>query len=139
MKKSQKNWEAGNLRGSQSELARRYSIPRQLQLLSKHKFAICFENTKTEDYYITEKLLIAKAAGCIPIYWGSDKCLELFDNNSFLYLEDDSIQGIDRLIAKIKFIDNNDKFYFEMKKRPLLTNETIEKFSKSNLLSKIRK
>ena len=116
-----------------------YNDPRQLQLLSKHKFAICFENTKTEDYYITEKLLIAKAAGCIPIYWGSNKCLELFDPNSFLYLEDDSIQGIDRLIAKIKLIDNNDKLYFEIKKRPLLTNETKEKFSKSNLMDKIKK
>lgn len=114
-----------------------YNDPRQLTLLSKHKFAICFENTKTDDYYITEKLLIAKAAGCIPIYWGSEKCLELFDSNSFLYLEEDTLQAMDKLVSKIRMIDNNDKLYFEMRKRPLLKPETIEKFSKSNLLKKI--
>lgn len=114
-----------------------YNDARQLQLLSKHKFVICFENTKTEDYYITEKLLIAKAAGCIPIYWGSSKCLELFDKNAFLYLEEDSIQGIEKLISKIKLIDTNPKLFFEIRKRPLLTKETIERFSKDILLKKI--
>ena len=98
---------------------------------------ICFENTKTDDYYITEKLLIAKAAGCIPIYWGTTKCLELFDKNAFLYLDDDTIHAMDKLISKIKMIDINDRLYLDMRRRPLLTKQTVEKFSKSNLINKI--
>ena len=88
-----------------------YNDERQLQLLSKHKFVICFENTKTEDYYITEKLLIAKAAGCVPIYWGTSKCFELFDKNAFLYLDGDNIESMDKLVSKIKMIDSNDKLF----------------------------
>jgi hypothetical protein len=114
-----------------------YNDPRQLQLLSNYKFMICFENVKTDDYYITEKLLIAKAAGCIPIYWGSHKCLELFDKNSFLYLEEDSIDGFAKLIQKIKLVDENIALYMSMRKKPLLTQQTIENFSKDKLMKKI--
>jgi hypothetical protein len=115
-----------------------YNDERQLQLLSKHKFVICFENTKTDDYYITEKLLIAKAAGCVPIYWGTSKCFELFDKNAFLYLDGDNIEAMDKLVSKIKMIDSNDKLFLEIRKRPLLTQETTEKFSKQGLLDKIK-
>ena len=96
------------------------------------------ENTKTEDYYITEKLLIAKAAGCVPIYWGTSKCFELFDKNAFLYLDGDNIESMDKLVSKIKMIDSNDKLFLEIRKRPLLTQETTEKFSKQGLLDKIK-
>lgn len=115
-----------------------YNDERQLQLLSKHKFVICFENTKTDDYYITEKLLIAKAAGCVPIYWGTSKCFELFDKNAFLYLDGDNIEAMDKLVSKIKMIDSNYKLFLEIRKRPLLTTETTEKFSKNVLLDKIK-
>jgi len=41
----------------------------KVKLLEKYKFNICFENSLT-DGYVTEKLLQAKIAGCIPIYYG---------------------------------------------------------------------
>ena len=37
-------------------------------VLKHYRFNICFENSITEGY-VTEKLLEAKAAGCIPIYY----------------------------------------------------------------------
>ena len=37
--------------------------------LSNHKFSLSFENSQAPGY-ITEKVLHAKMAGCIPLYWG---------------------------------------------------------------------
>lgn len=39
------------------------------EFLQGHKFNICFENSAAPGY-VTEKLLHAKLAGCVPIYWG---------------------------------------------------------------------
>ena len=45
----------------------------KIDLLSQYKFSICFENAKGNGY-VTEKLLHARVAGTIPIYWGSNYC-----------------------------------------------------------------
>ena len=38
-------------------------------VLSRYRFAICFENTVFPGY-LTEKLFDCLLAGCIPVYWG---------------------------------------------------------------------
>jgi hypothetical protein len=114
-----------------------YTDQRQLELLGRHKFVICFENTKTENYYITEKLMIAKASGTIPIYWGSKKCQELFNKNAFLYLEDESENGMMNLLQKIKLLDSNDKLYLMMRNTPLISDDIKNKFSKETIQNKI--
>jgi GR25 family glycosyltransferase involved in LPS biosynthesis len=116
-----------------------YNDQRQMELLSKHKFVICFENTKLDEYYITEKILIAKASGCVPIYWGSKKCLELFNPNSFLYLEDETPQSFKKLLNKIILLDKNSDLYLKIRNTPLINDEIKLRFDKSNLQSKINK
>jgi GR25 family glycosyltransferase involved in LPS biosynthesis len=114
-----------------------YNDERQLELLSKHKFVICFENTKLDENYVTEKILIAKAAGCVPIYWGSKKCLDMFHNNSFLYLEEESNEGLMKLLNKIILIDNVPELYLKIRNTPLVREEAQMQFIKSNLKSKM--
>ena len=107
-----------------------YTDERQLGLLGQHKFVICFENTKTDNYYITEKLMIAKASGSIPIYWGTKKCLELFNRNAFLYLEEESEKGFMNLMKKIQLIDSNDNLYLMMRNTPLISTDIKNRFDK---------
>jgi GR25 family glycosyltransferase involved in LPS biosynthesis len=114
-----------------------YNDEKQLELLGKHKFVICFENTKTDDYYITEKLLLAKASGCIPIYWGTRKCLEIFDANSFLYLQNETIEGFKALMNKIILIDKSKELFLKIRNTPLLKSEFRYKFQKSFMKEKI--
>lgn len=114
-----------------------YHDERQLTILGQHKFVICFENTKTDDYYITEKILLAKASGSIPIYWGTRKCLDLFNKNSFLYLDEESEEGFEKLLSKIKMLDNNNHLYLSIRNQPLLTNSVRNKFSTSVIQEKI--
>lgn len=40
-------------------------------VLSRYRFAICFENARGIDDYITEKLFDCLLAGAIPVYWGA--------------------------------------------------------------------
>lgn len=46
-------------------------IDRKLPVLSKYKFAFCYENAKEIRGYITEKIFDAFFAGCVPVYYGA--------------------------------------------------------------------
>ena len=60
----------------------------KIKLLKKVKFNLCFENDNTFGYH-TEKLIHAKIAGCIPIYWAnSDSVGSDFNIKSFLFISD---------------------------------------------------
>jgi GR25 family glycosyltransferase involved in LPS biosynthesis len=50
---------------------------------AEHKFTISFENAQSPGY-ITEKLLHAKMAGCVPLYWGDADTTSDFVPNSFI-------------------------------------------------------
>jgi len=52
---------------------------------SDHRFSISMENSQAPGY-ITEKVLHAKMAGCIPLYWGDKDTDSDFAPNSFINL-----------------------------------------------------
>jgi hypothetical protein len=109
----------------------------QIELIGKHKFALCFENSRNDDdYYITEKILNAKLSGAVPIYWGTSKCKDIFENDSFLFLEGNTIDDFKNLLNKIKILDNNDEKYLEMKNKPLIIPNKINHL-RSNYLKTI--
>ena len=47
-------------------------------------FQVVVENSKYE-YYFTEKIIDCFLTGVIPIYWGSSKVLDFFDENGILF------------------------------------------------------
>jgi hypothetical protein len=55
----------------------------KIELLKNFKYNICFENT-IKSGYVTEKLLEAKVAGCIPIYYGHEDVRKDFNTKSFI-------------------------------------------------------
>jgi hypothetical protein len=93
-----------------------------LQFLQQFKFNICFEN-KSKPYYLTEKLHNAWLGGCIPIYYGCPNVHTWLNKDAFLYLEDDSEEAMNRLIARIIELDNDDEKYMEMYRQPLIIGE----------------
>ena len=90
------------------------------EFLKDYKFCLCYENDISEGY-VTEKILHAKAAGCIPIYWGSSDVVTDFDPRGFIHITDPS-----ELIEKVKEIDTDDEKWLEMVKIPALTSEKLE-------------
>lgn len=86
--------------------------------ISRHKFMICFENTKMETYS-TEKIVNAYLAGVIPIYWSSHHIKNLFNHESMLFLEDETEESFQKLIEQVIILDNDDAKYLEFINRPI--------------------
>ena len=93
---------------------------------SKFQFCLVMENTYY-DGYITEKLLLAYAGGCLPIYYGTRDVFELFDPDSFVYYDINDPQPTLRLLDSLY---RNETAYLERMSRPILRNgnATIEKY-----------
>ena len=56
---------------------------KKFEFLRDYKFCLAYENSSCQGY-TTEKFLHAKAAGCIPIYWGDPKVDRDFDTKGFI-------------------------------------------------------
>jgi len=54
------------------------------EILSKYKFAICYENAKDISGYITEKIFDCFFAGCVPIYLGADNVTQYIPKECFI-------------------------------------------------------
>jgi hypothetical protein len=85
-------------------------------IISQYKFNMCLESSSHPGYH-TEKLLQAKIAGCIPIYWGAKTVSQDFNHKCFINLED--FDNTDSFIDYIKLIDNDDSLYLKMLSEPL--------------------
>jgi hypothetical protein len=93
--------------------------------ISQYKFSICFENSVSPfGGYYTEKLLHAKTAGNIPLYWADKKVENDFNKNCFLNLNDYS--DIESFIQKIIEVDSNKELYEQYFYNPLFTDNKIK-------------
>ena len=86
-------------------------VRNKMEFLAKYKFSICFENGK-EYGYGTEKLPQCFNSGSIPIYWGDDSMVEIYNNKSYIHIKDES--EFDEKIKYIMKIDQNDTLYNEI-------------------------
>ncbi len=59
-------------------------IESKVEVLKNYKFCICYENTKNMRGYISEKILDAFHAGCVPIYLGAPNISDYIPNNCFI-------------------------------------------------------
>ena len=103
----------------------KYWTKEQIQFISQYKFMICFENTKDDSTYITEKLVNVFLGRTIPIYWGSEYCKTVFNPDAFLYLENDTPDEFARIISEVKRLDQDDAAYLTMLNQPVF-NKTFD-------------
>ena len=87
------------------------------EFLMNYKFCLAYEN-KSDHGYTTEKWLHAKAAGCIPIYWGDPYINREFDANGFINAND--ISDPESLIALVEKVDSDNDLYKKMMETPAL-------------------
>jgi len=57
-------------------------------ILSKAKFAYCYENVSDLPDYITEKIFDCFFSGCVPVYWGTETIKEHIPANCFINRSD---------------------------------------------------
>jgi len=81
----------------------------------RYKYCLVMENTKT-DGYVTEKLLHALLAGCLPIYYGSKDVYKIFREDAFVYFNVSSPQPA---LREIRNLENNHTEYLRRTDRSL--------------------
>ena len=103
-----------------------YGESHKYEILSDHKFTMCFENGLYPGYH-TEKLFHAKTAGCIPIYW-ADSNLEL-DFNPKCCLNLFNFDTLDDLVEKVIEVDRSENIYKQILNEPLFDKQpSLEKY-----------
>jgi Glycosyltransferase family 10 (fucosyltransferase). len=78
--------------------------------LGKYRFALVMENTK-QDGYITEKIINAFLAGCVPIYYGTLEVMDIFNPKAFIYYD---VYNPQPALDRIAYLESNDTAYMEM-------------------------
>jgi hypothetical protein len=58
---------------------------KNIELFKEFQFCLVMEHEKDHKTYITEKILLAFSAGCIPIYYGPDMIFDIFNKKSFVF------------------------------------------------------
>jgi len=91
----------------------------KVEFYKQYKFALVCENSQSNGY-LTEKLLHAKLAGCVPIYWG-DPYVEL-DFNPDAFVNVSKFSNVDAFLSRIKDIDENHDEWLKIAKQPLILN-----------------
>lgn len=109
-------------------------IPRKdkTKFMRDYKFAVCFENSRG-DGYVTEKIVDAYLAGCVPIYWGDPRVVEDFNPESFINAHD--FKTLIELAHHVRHVDQNEAVYRKLRlASPFHDNELPDFARKENLL-----
>jgi len=90
---------------------------RKHEFLKDYKFSLAYENAEAPGY-TTEKWLHAKAAGCIPIYWGDPKVERDFDMNGCIDAREAKTGA--ELIRLVQTVDTDASLWLKMMSKPAL-------------------
>jgi GR25 family glycosyltransferase involved in LPS biosynthesis len=90
---------------------------KKFEFLKSYKFCLAYENSSSQGY-TTEKFLHAKAAGCIPIYWGDPKVERDFDPAGFIDAR--NMKDPSELIEAVRKVDQNASEWLKMFSVPAL-------------------
>ena len=88
-----------------------------------YRFCLVLEN-KYQPGYITEKIVLAFWAGCIPIYYGTQEVFDIFNPRAF------DPGRPQPALAQIVHLETNQTAYDEVMKEPILAhgNDTIDRY-----------
>ena len=88
------------------------SIDRPLEVISKYRLYITFENT-IEDDYITEKIVFAYRGGAIPVYWGPPQIYSWVPgNHTFIDASQYSPEELAKYLKRV--VEEDDLYLYHM-------------------------
>lgn len=91
-----------------------------VDLKSHYKFSISSENALMPGY-TSEKLLSSFRAHTVPIFWGNPKIADYYNPKAFINVHD--YDTLDRLVERVRKLDNDDMEWAEMVAQPWQTKE----------------
>ena len=90
---------------------------------SEHRFSLSFENSKAPGY-VTEKVLHAKMAGCVPLYWGDANTAD-FAPNSFINVS--AVDDPNTVVEIMKKLEANPAICSKIAATPILDETCKQK------------
>jgi hypothetical protein len=108
--------------------------------IRQYKFIICFENSK-KGTYSTEKIVNPYLSGIVPIYWSSHHIKNIFNEETMLFLENETDSEFQILINKIIELDNSDEKYLNFVNQSIFKSKEYwdENYSIISIAQKIDK
>ncbi len=102
---------------------------RNMDLFHNYRFCLVLENA-VKPFYVTEKLVMAFMAGCVPIWYGTTDVWDIFQKEAFLYVDAQNPKCVQELVRKVRYLEENATAYNEMFQYPILAhgNATLEKY-----------
>jgi GR25 family glycosyltransferase involved in LPS biosynthesis len=94
------------------------------EFFTRHRFTLSAENTQQEGY-ITEKVLHAKMAGAVPLYWGDRNTDEDFAPHSIVNLS--HLTRPEDIVDIVKRLEARPDFCERIAATPILNKEKTEK------------
>lgn len=84
---------------------------KKYEFLRQYKFSLTYENLRKPGY-TTEKFFAAKAAGCIPIYWGAEDVAQDFGTEG--YINANTFETPDALISAVRALEEDQEKYLSV-------------------------
>ncbi|CAM4332885.1 glycosyltransferase family 10 [Paenibacillus alkaliterrae] len=107
----------------------RGTIKEKGDILSRYKYAVCFENMAHVNGYITEKIFDCFRAGCVPVYLGAANITDYVPEGAFIDFR--KFNGYEQLYIFLKQITEEQyHVYMEHIDRYLKSSLYAERFSK---------
>ena len=108
----------------------RGEIKNKGDVLSKAKFACCFENVSDLPDYITEKIFDCFFSGCVPIYWGSETIKDHIPANCFINRRD--FKNTNEVHQFLKSITEHEYSKYQENIKQYLLSSDAKKFDITN-------
>jgi hypothetical protein len=95
---------------------------KKVEFMKNYRFAITYENG-LGDGYVTEKLFHAKAAGCVPIYWGDESAAtDDFQAGGWIKANGRSDE---ELVAEVRRLEADEEARLAIAAKPLLGSAQV--------------
>jgi len=114
----------GNYKNNAPKLDYVYNTEEFRNRIKEYKCIISMENS-TGDTYITEKITHGFLSGIIPIYWGSPRISDYFNENRFINIESMDEEYLNKKIERIIEICNNENEYLKIVSEQVFKNKKL--------------
>jgi hypothetical protein len=94
----------------------------KVNFYKNYRFALVCENSM-DPGYVTEKILHARLAGCVPIYWGDTALDKEFNTAGVIQVS--NYQSMDAFLERVRQIDTTQSEWLKMASQPLITEEKL--------------
>lgn len=105
-------------------------VGHKAEVLDRARFAICYENTRGNPGYITEKIFDCMASGCVPVYIGTRHAEPPVPADCFI--DGEPLQDPAALLAALQAVDAERFATYQQAMRRFLASDQAQHYSNAH-------